>query len=298
MHKKRERNYDLQVGPLRALVTIVDLGGFGRAANALHITQPAVSQQIRRLESLIKQPVFVSTGRRMRLSPAGEELLAYARKMIELNDEMVTHFAPVAGSSRITLGIADQFSGILPAVLSTLKQQASGVQVTVRTGISELLLEQFSCGNLDLAMLINMDRATPDSRLQQLGRIRLSWFGRPVVTNSPVLPLVLYTEPSALRDQTLRAFKECQTPWRIGYEGAELIGLCAAIQAGLGIGCLIANAGELWDLPSGVSAGLPPPPSALPLTLAVSDNMPGDLAETATSAVRQAVSPYPLDVPS
>jgi DNA-binding transcriptional LysR family regulator len=298
MQKRQERNHDLQVGPLRTLVAIVDLGGFGRAAEALHITQPAVSQQIRRLESLLRQPVFISTGRRMRLSPAGQELLSYARKMIDLNDEVVARFAPVSDSPRIALGIADQFSCMLPEVLRILKRQATGAQVTIQTGVSEVLSEQMSCGSLDLALLINMTGAVPGCRTQQIGRIGTAWFGRPAMAGDAPLPLVVFTEPSTLRDRTLRAFKDCGTPWRIGYEGAELIGLCAAIQAGLGIGCLIANAGELWDLPSAVSAGLPPPPSALPLTLVVSKSTRADLAETVAGAVLQAARLYPVEATS
>src|SRR5437588_12908085 len=69
--------HDLQINRLRALVTVVDLGGFRKAAAALHITQPAVSQQIRQLGTLIKGPVFVSTARQLQLSPQGQELLGY-----------------------------------------------------------------------------------------------------------------------------------------------------------------------------------------------------------------------------
>jgi DNA-binding transcriptional LysR family regulator len=287
-------NHDLQISPLRTLATIVDLGGFGRAAEALHITQPAVSQQVRRLEALLKQPVFTATGRDMRLSPAGEELLGYARKMIALNDEAVARFSPAPGKLRIALGISDQLTEVLPEVLRLLKRKADDAQITLRTGTSESLWAQMESGALDIALLIDSPAPVGDYMLRDVGTIGMEWFGRPAVSSDAKLPLVVFTEPCTLRGRTFTAFREAGVPFQIGYEGSELIGLRAAIQVGLGVGCLIANAGELWGLPTAVSPNLPPPPSAVPLSMAVSRRVPEEFGDSVLAALCQALRPYPI----
>ncbi|MGP8298517.1 LysR substrate-binding domain-containing protein [Streptomyces inhibens] len=289
-------NHDLQIGTLRTLATIVDLGGFGRAAEALHLTQPAVSQQIRRLESFLKQPVFATTGRNMRLSPAGAELLGYARKMLRLNDEAVARFTPPRDGIRITFGISDQFSDALPEILRGLKRVDPDSQVTIRTGLSESLTEQITAGSLDLALLIN-PWPDPAYRIEEIGHLKMAWFGRPAVGSDAPLPLVLFTEPCTLRGRTLAAFEENGIQWKRGYEGSELIGLRAAIQAGLGVACLVANADELWGLPTAIRPTLPPPPGPVPTGLAISSRVPEEYARAALKSIRDALHAYPLAVP-
>ncbi|MFJ9853873.1 LysR substrate-binding domain-containing protein [Streptomyces sp. NPDC101150] len=252
-----------------------------------------MSQQMRRLETFLKQPVFATTGRNMRLSPAGKELLAYARKMLSLNDEAVARFAPPRDGLRISFGISDQFSDALPEILRSLKRVAPESQLTIRTGVSESLSEQLSDGAQDLALLIN-PWEDPAYRVEEVGHIEMAWFGRPAIGNDAPLPLVLFTEPCTLRGRTLAAFEESGTEWKRAYEGPELIGLRAAIQAGLGVACLVANADELWGLPTAICPRLPAPPGPVPTGLAISSRVPADCTEAALKSVREALAPYPF----
>jgi DNA-binding transcriptional LysR family regulator len=89
----------LDVVPLRSLVAVVDYGGFQRAAHALHLSQGAVSQHVRRLESAVGRPLLEREHRGVRLTRNGEILLPKARQMLALHDEMVRDFAP-AGRAR------------------------------------------------------------------------------------------------------------------------------------------------------------------------------------------------------
>jgi len=81
------RNMD--VTTLRSFVAVADLGGVTRAATHLNLTQSAVSMQLKRLEELLGLSLFDRTGRRIALSPGGEQLLTYARRMVELNDSVM-----------------------------------------------------------------------------------------------------------------------------------------------------------------------------------------------------------------
>ncbi|MFF4659293.1 LysR family transcriptional regulator [Streptomyces sp. NPDC001381] len=281
---------------MRALVAVVEHGGFRRAAEALHITQPAVSQQIRQLSGLIKRPVFASTGREMRLSPQGEELLEYARRMVALNDEAVARFVPEAGQVLLSVGVTSQLAEVLPEFLRRVNRGLPHVQLRVRTGASEALAQQLGTGQLDAALLLQAGPPEPGTDRVELGRMRLAWFGRPAIGERDTLPLALFPTPCTLRAHVGQVLDEAGVPWRIAYEGPELIGLRSAAKAGLGMTCLVANGDELWGLARAVLPGLPEPPAALPVTLATAPGaVPEDFARIAEKAFRQALQGYPLE---
>lgn len=287
--------HDLQINRLRALVTVVDLGGFRRAAESLHVTQPAISQQIRQLANLVKGPIFLSTRRDdLRLSPKGEELLGYARRIVALNDEAVDRFVPPAGKIRLSVGVSDQLAEILPDILALLTKGMPQAQVGVRTGMSETLETQVVNGRLDLAVLLQPSAQLAVPTNQELGRVRMDWFGRPACGEGAELPLTLFTEPCSLRSHIVETFDASAMPWRVAYEGAELVGLRAAVKAGLGVACLVANGDELWGLPR-TQLELPNPPGPLPVSMAVSAgaSSPG-FVRLAKRAVKSALNDYPF----
>lgn len=286
--------HDLQINRLRALVTVVDLGGFRRAAEALHVTQPAVSQQIRQLGSLVKGPIFLSTGRDLQLSNQGEELLGYARRIVALNDEAVDRFVPPSGRIRLSLGVGDQLAEALPEILGLLAKGMPHAQVSVRTGLSESLEAQVGAGRLDLALLLQMRPQLAATTTHELGRLKMDWFGRPAHTDGAALPLTLFTEPCTLRSRIVDCFNASDMPWRVGYEGAELVGLRAAAKAGLGVACLVANSDELWGLPR-TERDMPAPPGPLPVSMAVSPGAasPG-FVRVAKRALQNALHGYPF----
>ncbi|MEU1849649.1 LysR substrate-binding domain-containing protein [Streptomyces sp. NPDC019990] len=287
---------DLQINRLRALVAVVEHGGFRRAAEALHITQPAVSQQIRQLSGLIKSPVFAATGREMRLSPQGEELLEYARRMVALNDEAVARFVPEAGQVLLSVGVTSQLAEVLPEFLRRVNRGLPQVQLRVRTGVSEVLAQQLGSGQLDAALLLQAGPPDPGTDALELGRMRMAWFGRPATRERDRLPLALFPTPCTLRGLVGEVLDDADIPWRVAYEGPELIGLRSAAKAGLGMTCLIANGDELWGLARTAHAGLPQPPAPLPVTLALASGAaPEDFARIAEKAFRQALQGYPLE---
>ncbi|WP_030055143.1 MULTISPECIES: LysR substrate-binding domain-containing protein, partial [Streptomyces] len=287
-------HHDLQIGPLRTLVTIVELGGFRRAAEALHITQPAVSQQMRRLASVLPEPIFLNTGRELRLSSTGDELLGYARRIVSLNDEAVERFTTPRGGRKLLIGVSDQLADSLPGILRAVSLRDPELRTTVHSGPSESLESRVSAGELDLALLLDPTKTTA-YEVHDLGRVQVSWFGRPVLDGDSVVPLSLFTEPSSLRRHVLDVLETSGVNWSIGYEGSDLAGVRAATQAGLGVACLIANAEELWGLPAaGLAADLPCP-EPLPVGLAVPPGLAPELARVATRAAQTALLDYPLD---
>ena len=81
---------NLDVTTLRSFVAVAESGGVTRAAGFLHLTQSAVSMQLKRLEELLGLDLFDRSGRSIALTASGEQLLVYARRMVSLNDEVIT----------------------------------------------------------------------------------------------------------------------------------------------------------------------------------------------------------------
>lgn len=280
-------------------MAVVELGGFRRAAESLHITQPAVSQQIRQLSGFIRSPVFASTGRNLRLSPRGEELLRYARRMVALNDEAVDRFVPQAGHVMLSIGVAGQLAEALPEFLRLLNRGMPRAQLSVRTGASEELAAQLTSGQLDAALLLQAEPPGAGTDCRELGRMRMAWFGRPAHGERDALPLALFPEPCTLRGRVREVLDASGIEWRVAYESSELIGLRSAAKAGLGMTCLVANGDELWGLTASVRPGLPPPPGPLPVTLALAPGaVPDGFPGIAEKAFRRALRGYPLTPPA
>lgn len=287
--------HDLQINRLRTLVTVVDLGGFRRAAEELHVTQPAVSQQIRQLGAFLKGPVFLSTGRDLRLSSQGEQLLGYARRIVALNDEAVTRFLPTAGTTRISIGVADLLADTLPDILRLFAKQLPQAQVSVQTGRSESLEGQVINGQLDCALLLQARLRHPFSVSHSLGLMRMDWFGRPACREGAALPLTLFSEPCTLRGHIMDSFNAAGVSWSVGYEGDQLVAVRSAAKAGLGVACLIANGDELWGVAKAVRPALPQPPGPVPVTMAMSGTATAsDIVPIAEKTFRNALRGYPF----
>lgn len=282
---------NLDVGQLRTLVTILETGGFRRAADRLSLTQPAVSQHIRRLESLLDGPVFTSTGRRLRLSPQGEELAGYARRIVALNDEAVARVSAVPrGESALSIGISQQFEPAMPELLSGLARLLPDARIALRSGLSAPLTARVADGELDLAVISAPPRGSRDLFL---GRIQLAWFGRHLTEAGAPLPLVLCAEPCNLRVHVLDSVTLGRVRWRSVYEGPDLPGVRAAIRAGLGNSCLPANADELWGLRKAPAEGFPPV-EPVPVSLVVAPGAESSVVEAVHLAARGALRCLPF----
>ena len=126
---------------LRTFVTIAESGSFTRAAQQLFRTPSALSMQIKRLEEILGQNLFVREARQVRLTAEGEVLLGYSRRLLKLNAEAVTQFLAPALEGRVGLGITDDVVWrVLPTVLAQFARSHPAVQVDVIVGRSVELL--------------------------------------------------------------------------------------------------------------------------------------------------------------
>lgn len=104
------RAINLPTDLLRAFITVIDLGGYTRAGEALGRTQPAISLQMKRLEELLDAILITHEGRELKLTEQGEALAVYARQLLRLNDEAVAKLKGRSAQGLLRVGLPTDFS--------------------------------------------------------------------------------------------------------------------------------------------------------------------------------------------
>lgn len=228
-------NLDMDV--LRTFVAGVDLGSYAKAASRLGRSPSAISLQLKKLEEQTGQSLFQKQGRGLALTDAGESLLSYARRLLELNDEalMAVRGSDVAGWVR--LGLPQDFAETwLPGVLSRFARVHPKVRVEARVDRNAALLEDIEKGRLDLALVWREPRhARSDEHLAELPMVWLGPSAGFIRTISDPLPLVAFGPPCIFREAGIAALDAAGVSWRLVFTSPSLSGLWAAVAAGLGI---------------------------------------------------------------
>lgn len=242
--------FDLDV--LRTFVTGVDMGSFAKAADRLGRSTSAVSAQLKKLEDQLGMPVLRKEGRGMVTTSAGEALLGYARRLLELNDEAATAVrgAELAGSVR--LGLQEDFGEhLLTEVLGRFARVHPKLRIEARVARNVALMEQMAGGRLDLVLAWDSGASAGGAVASlaplagmplapEITRLPLRWIG---ASNSPAplpdavepLPLVMMEAPCMMRSQAIAALDAAGIPWRIAFSSPSLGGVWAAVAAGLGV---------------------------------------------------------------
>jgi DNA-binding transcriptional LysR family regulator len=151
----------MELRQLRYLVALADERHFTRAAEREHIAQPALSQQIRRLEREIGLPLVERTTRRVAMTGAGELLVARARRVLAEIEAAGAELQALSGllTGRVTVGAMHTMGPIdVSLVLAEFRQRHPGVELTVREQSSEELAAMLRVDDIDLAFLSVTER--------------------------------------------------------------------------------------------------------------------------------------------
>jgi DNA-binding transcriptional LysR family regulator len=147
----------VEIRQLRAFVAIAESGTFTAGALRVHVTQAAISMQIRQLETEIGAKVFVRAPRHVILTEAGEQLLRRARHILREHDAALDEIAELAGAERGRLRIGSASAMVLteqlPAILKELRKQHPAAEIAVTSGTSEVLVDQILAGEVDVAFV-------------------------------------------------------------------------------------------------------------------------------------------------
>ena len=258
----------LDLDTLRTLATANDLGGYGEAGIRLGRTPSAISLQMKRLQADVGVILFRKRGRGLALTLAGETVLRYARRILELNDELVDTVRGASAGGHLSLGFSQDFADtVVPGVLSRFAGLYPNVELDVRIEGNAALVSAVEKGDLDLALAVGLaDRSTA----QVLGTVELVWIAARSFKRrkDQALPLLLLGPQCAFRREAARLLDEAEagTPWRVAAQSPSVGGLWALAQGGLGVTLRTA-----LGLPPGLVSGKRmlglPVPGSFPITL-------------------------------
>jgi len=227
----------LDLDVLRTFVAISETGSFTSAANSVFRTPSAVSMQIKKLEDILGRAVFVRDARSVTLTPDGEMLLGYARRLLAINREAVSKFIVPDIDGVVRLGSPEDFGErVLPHVLRRFAQTHPSIAVDVVIDESVKLRRRMDDRTLDITLLTNSCKAY-STGAEVLLTEPIVWAGArggSAHMREP-LPVSLWEEGCAWRAAALEGLGREGRNYRVAYMSAHTSGQRAAILADLAV---------------------------------------------------------------
>lgn len=260
------RNLDLDL--IRTFVTVADSGSMTVAANLLHRTQGAVSQQIKRLEDGLACQLFVRKARKLELSRQGEQFLAKARQMLRLNDEIWADMSAQSLQGMLRVGVPYDLVTPLAPAMKAFAEAHPHVELSLVCAASPELDEAVTDGRVDVSLIeyVASEAEGEVIRIEPLvwvaSRGGDAWQKRP-------LPLSMVDERCAFRPVVLGALAGEGIPWRTVFESGNIEATAATVRAGLAITAwLVSTVPSDLEIIQPQAVGLPAlPPFAVCLRL-------------------------------
>lgn len=235
---------------LITFATVAEHGNISHAAAALHLSQPAVSGQLKLLQEAFGEPLYQRAGRGVRLTAAGEQLLGHAQRLRETFLQAQALRDAMRGMERGTLRIGASTtpaSYLLPYLIADFHARYPDIAITTTHGNTAEIVA--ALGELDIALIEG-----PPGQELPLGTSVTAWredeivaivpSGHPLADGAQVqtlqalgaYPLVLRESGSGVRQLVERAFAWEGVPMRVALEIAGVEGVKEAVRAGMGIG--------------------------------------------------------------
>jgi DNA-binding transcriptional LysR family regulator len=217
---------------------VIDLRSFTRAAQSLGITQPAVSAQIKRLQTLLGADLFDKTAPGVTLTARGETMVNYARRILALNDQMLEATAHDGPAARLRIGLTiDYFEGPALRAIAEFRAAHPELHCQVHAEHSSALLRDLRRGDFDLVLAAS-DRAQAESAYRHwIEPVAWGAASPAVVDAAGPLRLVVVGESSLSRRLSVAALEEAGVDYEIMYVGGSFGGLIQAVGAGIGVAC-------------------------------------------------------------
>jgi DNA-binding transcriptional LysR family regulator len=237
----------MELRHLTYFVAVAERLNFSRAAEELHVAQPAISQQIRALEQELGMQLFDRVGKRVSLTEAGQALLPHARQILAAvevaQDEVRERGDLLRGTA--SLGAPPTVSTrLLPDVLTRFKRQYPGLEVTLREAGTESLLQLVEAGKLDLAIVADdvLPPVVEGQPFLEESYVLAVSAQHPLSRRRTVLmaelsseAFILFPEGYRLREVTLTACRQAGFEPKVALDGGGIQSALEFVAAGLGV---------------------------------------------------------------
>lgn len=229
---------NLDITTLRSLVAVADQGGVTRAATALNLTQSAVSMQIKRLEEMLDLTLFDRANRRVSLTASGEQLIGYARRILDLNDEVVGRLTEEIYEGEVMLGVPhDIVYPVVPRVLKLFNMAYPRVKVHLRSSSTVKLRDALERGEVDV--ILTTEEGVADGG-ETLTKMALRWSGAIGGSSWKRRPLRLaFCRLCIFRPSVLRKLDAAGIDWELAVESEDDRAVEALVSADLAVGALL-----------------------------------------------------------
>ncbi len=252
--------FDLNLRQLQAFNTVARLNSFTRAAQLLHLSQPALTKQVRQLEETLGVRLFDRNTRTVELTRIGKELAPVVSQLLQEIEAVVVNTKELAAQSRGAIRIAalpSIASTILPTAVARFKEQYPGVSVLLKNVITQRLVATVKAEEVDFG-IGSLNVTDPQVRFSLLLRDRMIVVFPPgsALERKKViglkdlvgLPLVLMDPDSSVRKLVDRAFESIGQFAKPAFEATYMSTAAGMVKAGLGVTILPSSAFEMGQL--------------------------------------------------
>lgn len=269
----------LNLHRLWIFMTVVECGGFSAAAQKLYLSQPSVSHQVRQLEQSLRTTLIDRSGARIRLTPEGEVMLEYAKRVFLLADEAVAAIRQVSGlqtGKLVAGGTTTVGTYLLPPLLAAFRDRHPGIEIGIQVGNGQAVERGLVDGDIGVAVLAGQPSAAQlvSEPILEDRLVVITQPGHRLADAGTAEPSELAGEPFLIREpgsSTRELQEQAMEDW--GLEGStEIWGpetIKQAVAAGLGISLVSEHCVEQELADGRLSAvEVTPAPKPRPIVLA------------------------------
>ncbi|MDQ1552208.1 MAG: hypothetical protein QOD50_1630 [Actinomycetota bacterium] len=221
---------------LRTFLAVADARSFTNAGIELGLSQPTVSQHVRKLEDAAGRMLITRDTRDVRLTDNGDAMAGFARTILAAHAVASSYFSGSAMRGRLRFGAGDDLAITqLPRILRHFRQLYPQINLELTVSQTGPLVRRLHSGQLDLIFIKERPDETPDG--VRVSRDTMVWMGheKTLLEADQPVPVVAYQSPSFSRQVGIDALEAAGRTWRITCNSREVSGLLAAVRAGLGV---------------------------------------------------------------
>lgn len=232
--QNQSRHLNIPIEIIRTLVAITDTGSFTKAGDILGLSQPAISSQVKRVQSMIGGDLFKKTAAGSVPTKLGSLILTHARKIIECNDQMLRLGGSVPGPQAVRLGISNLY---VQEFLKHCDRDALARSI-IHTDNSGEITKRLIDGYLDLACFFDSPEMTIDIRslIIKEREEHFVWARSREFVLSPGAPIPILSWAGAVTDGIMiRALMRDNLQYRIAFNSTDYHAKLSAAECGVGL---------------------------------------------------------------
>jgi DNA-binding transcriptional LysR family regulator len=221
---------------LTTFLAVAETRSFTGAGLQLGLSQPTVSQHVRKLEDTAGRVLISRDTRDVRLTDNGDAMAGFARTILAAHADASSYFSGSAMRGRLRFGAGDDLAITqLPRILRHFRQLYPQINLELTVSQTGPLVRSLRSGRLDLIFIKESPDESPDG--VRVSRDTMVWVGQEntIIEPDQPVPVVAYQAPSFSRQVGIDALEAAGRTWRITCNSREVSGLLAAVRAGLGV---------------------------------------------------------------